>query len=67
MTAAADIRFGTGSGHATTGRYALVRQPEGLIVIEQLATARHDVVTAFAGELEDRYLTDTAKAWGVRV
>ncbi|MFE9347988.1 hypothetical protein [Streptomyces olivaceus] len=60
-------RFGTGSEHATTGRYALVRQPEGLIVIEQLATARYAVFAAFDGEIEDRYLTDIAKAWGVRV
>ncbi|MFG2887599.1 hypothetical protein ACGFYV_35870 [Streptomyces sp. NPDC048297] len=60
-------RLGTGSEHVTTSRYALVRQPEGLIVIEQLATARHDVLAAFDGELEDRYLTDVAKAWGVRV
>ncbi|MBZ6093383.1 hypothetical protein KVH02_34525 [Streptomyces olivaceus] len=60
-------RFGTGSEHATTGRYALVRQPEGLIVIEQLDIARYDVFAAFDGEIEDRYLTDIARAWGVRV
>ena len=46
-------RFGTGSEHVTTGRYALVRQPEGLILIERLATFRHDVLAAFDGELED--------------
>ncbi|MFE5163280.1 hypothetical protein ACFRNT_33305 [Streptomyces sp. NPDC056697] len=60
-------RFDADSEHARTGRYALVRQPEGLIVIEQLATARHAAFAAFDGELEDRYRTDIAKAWGVRV
>ncbi len=59
-------RFGADSEHARTGRYALVRQPEGLIVIERLATARYDVFAAFDGEIEDRYLTDIARAWGVR-
>lgn len=58
--------FGADSEHDRTGRYALVRQPEGLIIVEQLATARYDLFAAFDGEIEDRYLTDAAKAWGVR-
>lgn len=31
-------------------------------MIEQLAAARHDVFAAFDGEIEDRYLTDIARA-----
>ncbi|WP_128380444.1 hypothetical protein [Streptomyces cavernae] len=60
-------RFGTSSEHAESDRYALVRQPEGLIVLEQLTAARDDVFAAFDGEIGDHYLTDLAKAWGVRV
>lgn len=60
-------RFGHGTEFAQHGRYALARQPEGLIVIERLENARHDLLDAFDGEIEGRYLTDIAKAWGVRV
>ncbi len=45
------------------GRYAVVRRPEGLIVIERLATVRYDVFAAFDGEIEGHYLTDIAEAW----
>jgi hypothetical protein len=59
-------RFGPDTEFAQHGRYALARQPEGLIVLQQLEAARHDLKDALDGEIDDRYLADLAKAWGTR-
>jgi hypothetical protein len=59
-------RVGPDTEFAQNGRYALARQPEGIIVLQQLEAARHDLKDAFDDEVDARYLADLAKAWGVR-
>lgn len=57
---------GPGSAPAAHGRYALVGQPETLVVCERMETARLLLYGLWEGELEDVLLDDLAYAWGVR-
>lgn len=55
---------GPGSAPAAHGRYALVGQPETLVVCERMETARLLLYGLWEGELEDVLLDDLAYAWG---
>lgn len=57
---------GPGSAPAAHGRYALVGQPEALVLCERLETAPMLLCGLWEGELEDTALDDLAYAWGVR-
>ncbi|MFF6961692.1 hypothetical protein [Streptomyces sp. NPDC008317] len=57
---------GPGSAPAAHGRYALVGQPETLVVCERMETARLLLYGLWEGELEDVLLDDLAYVWGVR-
>lgn len=58
--------YGPGSAPAAHGRYALVGQPETLVVCERMETARLLLYGLWEGELEDTLLDDLAYAWGAR-
>ncbi|MFJ2960185.1 hypothetical protein [Streptomyces sp. NPDC087270] len=58
--------YGPGSAPAAHGRYALVGQPETLVVCEWMETARLLLYRLWEGELEDVLLDDLAYVWGVR-
>jgi hypothetical protein len=58
--------YGPGSVPAAHGRYALVGQPETLVVCERMETARLLLYRLWEGELEDTLLDDLAFAWGAR-
>ncbi|MEV6133155.1 hypothetical protein AB0M05_41255 [Streptomyces violaceusniger] len=58
--------FGPGSAPAEYGRYALVGQPESLMICERLDTAPLLLQGMWDGELEDVLLDDLAYAWGSR-
>jgi len=58
--------YGPGSAPAAHGRYALVGQPETLVVRERMETARLLLYGLWEGELEDTLLDDLAYAWGAR-
>ncbi|CAM5670900.1 hypothetical protein [Streptomyces mordarskii] len=58
--------FGPGSAPAEYGRYALVGQPESLVICERLDTAPLLLQGMWHGELEDVLLDDLAYAWGSR-
>ncbi|WUH88676.1 hypothetical protein OG900_38910 [Streptomyces sp. NBC_00433] len=45
--------YGPGSAPATYGRYALVGQPEGLVVYERMENARQLLYGLWDGELEE--------------
>jgi len=46
--------YGPGSAPAAHGRYALVGQPEALVICERMETARLLLYGLWEGELEDR-------------
>ncbi|MGW7620825.1 hypothetical protein ACWGLG_34310 [Streptomyces antimycoticus] len=56
--------YGPGSAPAEYGRYALVGQPESLVICERLETAPLLMQGVWDGELEDTFLDDLAYAWG---
>lgn len=58
--------YGPGSAPAAYGRYALVGQPEALVIYERMENARQLLYGLWDGELEDTYLADLAFVWGVR-
>ncbi|MBU3869029.1 hypothetical protein KN815_34755 [Streptomyces sp. 4503] len=56
--------YGPGSAPAEYGRYALVGQPESLVLCERLETTPLLLQGLWDGELEDTFLDDLAYAWG---
>ncbi|MEV5778261.1 hypothetical protein AB0L49_44860 [Streptomyces antimycoticus] len=56
--------YGPGSAPAEYGRYALVGQPESLVICERLETTPLLLQGLWDGELEDTFLADLAYAWG---
>ncbi|MER6015962.1 hypothetical protein [Streptomyces bluensis] len=56
--------YGPGSTPASHGRYALVGQPESLVLCERFETAPLLLDAKWDGELEDVLLDDLAFAWG---
>ncbi|GAA3352425.1 hypothetical protein GCM10017744_001360 [Streptomyces antimycoticus] len=56
--------YGPGSAPAEYGRYALVGQPESLVICERLETTPLLLQGLWDGELEDTFLADVAYAWG---
>ncbi|MGW1833779.1 hypothetical protein ACWCO0_23045 [Streptomyces tubercidicus] len=58
--------YGPGSAPAQYGRFALVGQPESLVLCERLENASLLLQGLWDGELEDTLLDDLAFAWGAR-
>ncbi|MFE2038505.1 hypothetical protein ACFXBB_35855 [Streptomyces scopuliridis] len=56
--------YGPGNAPAEHGRYALVGQPESLVICERLESAPLLLSGLWDGELEDTLLDDLA--WGAR-
>ncbi|MFI1831335.1 hypothetical protein ACH41E_33550 [Streptomyces sp. NPDC020412] len=59
--------YGPGSGPATHGRYALVGQPETLVILERMETAPFLLRGQWEKELETVFLDDLEFAWGPRI
>lgn len=59
--------YGPGSTPASHGRYALVGQPESLIICERMETAPFHLRGRWDGELEDILLDDLEFVWGPRI
>ncbi|MFE3143367.1 hypothetical protein [Streptomyces scopuliridis] len=59
-------QYGPGSAPSEHGRYALVGQPESLIICERMETAPFLLHGDWEGNLEDVLLRDLEFAWGPR-
>ncbi|MYR09023.1 hypothetical protein GTY62_00015 [Streptomyces sp. SID724] len=59
--------YGPGSTPASHGRYALVGQPETLVILERMETAPFLLRGRWKEELEDVFLDDLEFAWGPRI
>ncbi|MFJ9908932.1 hypothetical protein ACIRVK_39885 [Streptomyces sp. NPDC101152] len=59
--------YGPGSTPASHGRYALVGQPESLILCERMEPAPFHLRGRWNGELDDVLLDDLEFAWGPRI
>lgn len=58
--------YGPGSAPAEHGRYALVGQPESLVICERLESAPLLLNGVWSDELPEILLDDLAFAWGAR-
>ncbi|MFF8747812.1 hypothetical protein [Streptomyces californicus] len=58
--------YGPGSTPASHGRYALIGQPETLVILERMETAPFLLRATWDGEEEDVFLDDLEFAWGPR-
>lgn len=56
--------YGPGSAPASHGRYALIGQPETLIILERLESAAFDLYHEWETEHEEVLLDDLKYAWG---
>ncbi|MFD8956558.1 hypothetical protein ACFXKH_35850 [Streptomyces caelestis] len=59
--------YGPGSTPASHGRYALVGQPETLVILERMETAPFLLRGTWDDEEEDVFLDDLEFAWGPRI
>ncbi|MCL7496087.1 hypothetical protein M8I34_32485 [Streptomyces sp. MCA2] len=59
--------YGPGSRPASHGRYALVGQPETLVILERMETNPFGLRSEWQKELEDVFLDDLEFAWGPRI
>ncbi|MFG2097172.1 hypothetical protein [Streptomyces sp. NPDC048612] len=59
--------YGPGSRPASHGRYALVGQPETLVILERMETAPFLLRGRWEKELETVFLDDLEFAWGPRI
>ncbi|MFD6660658.1 hypothetical protein ACFWEB_36600 [Streptomyces parvus] len=59
--------YGPGSTPASHGRYALIGQPETLVILERMETAPFLLRGTWDGEEEDVFLDDLEFAWGPRI
>ncbi|MFJ8846370.1 hypothetical protein ACIRFF_26115 [Streptomyces cyaneofuscatus] len=59
--------YGPGSRTASHGRYALVGQPETLVILERMETAPFLLRGRWEEELETVFLDDFEFAWGPRI
>jgi hypothetical protein len=59
--------YGPGSRPASHGRYALIGQPETLIILERMETNPFDLRDRWEKELETVLLDDLEFAWGPRI
>ncbi|GAA3015344.1 hypothetical protein [Streptomyces fulvorobeus] len=59
--------YGPGSRPASHGRYALVGQPETLVILERMETAPFLLRSTWDDEQEDVFLDDLEFAWGPRI
>ncbi|MER6639709.1 hypothetical protein ABT285_29765 [Streptomyces microflavus] len=59
--------YGPGSSPASHGRYALVGQPETLVILERMETAPFLLRGQWEEELETVFLDDLEFAWGPRI
>ncbi|MHB6912839.1 hypothetical protein [Streptomyces sp. DB-54] len=59
--------YGPGSRPASPGRYALIGQPETLVILERMETAPFLLRGRWEKELETVFLDDLEFAWGPRI
>lgn len=59
--------YGPGSTPASHGRYALIGQPETLVILERMETAPFLLRSTWDGEEEDVFLDDLEFAWAPRI
>ncbi|WP_328335730.1 MULTISPECIES: hypothetical protein [unclassified Streptomyces] len=59
--------YGPGSRPASHGRYALVGQPETLVILERMETKPFALRSHWEKKLEDALLDDLEFAWGPRI
>ncbi|MEU4173372.1 hypothetical protein AB0F46_41940 [Streptomyces sp. NPDC026665] len=59
--------YGPGSTPASHGRYALVGQPETLVILERMETCPLALRSRWEQELETVFLDDLEFAWGPRI
>ncbi|MFD3873964.1 hypothetical protein [Streptomyces sp. NPDC058623] len=59
--------YGPGSRPAEFGRYALIGQPETLVILERMETAPFLLRSRWEKELETVLLDDLEFAWGPRI
>ncbi|WP_331719902.1 hypothetical protein OG217_36880 (plasmid) [Streptomyces sp. NBC_01023] len=59
--------YGPGSRPAEFGRYALIGQPETLVILERMETNPFSLRSQWKEEKEDVLLDDLEFAWGPRI
>ncbi|MFE9360276.1 hypothetical protein ACFYPB_40260 [Streptomyces olivaceoviridis] len=59
--------YGPGSRPASRGRYALIGQPETLVILERMETNPFGLRSQWEKEMEDVLLDDLEFAWGPRI
>jgi len=59
--------YGPGSRPASHGRYALIGQPETLVILERMETNPFGLRAQWEKEMEDVFLDDLEFAWGPRI
>ncbi|MFD3701137.1 hypothetical protein ACFWUZ_34295 [Streptomyces sp. NPDC058646] len=59
--------YGPGSRPASHGRYALIGQPETLVILERMETHPFGLRSEWEKELETVFLGDLEFAWGPRI
>ncbi|MEV0040604.1 hypothetical protein [Streptomyces sp. NPDC050804] len=59
--------YGPGSKPASHGRYALIGQPETLVILERMEAVPMLLRGQWEKELEDVFLDDLKFAWGPRI
>ncbi|MFC7924809.1 hypothetical protein [Streptomyces cinereoruber] len=59
--------YGPGSAPAAHGWYALIGQPETLVILERMENAPFLLRSQWEKELETVFLDDLESAWGPRV
>ncbi|MFE4830712.1 hypothetical protein [Streptomyces sp. NPDC056672] len=59
--------YGPGSKPAWHGRYALIGQPETLVILERMEAVPMLLRGQWEKELEDVFLDDLEFAWGPRI
>ncbi|MFB7919570.1 hypothetical protein [Streptomyces sp. NPDC056061] len=59
--------YGPGSRPASHGRYALIGQPETLVILERMETNPSGLRSQWEKKMEDVFLDDLEFAWGPRI
>ncbi|MCF3120160.1 hypothetical protein IPZ68_10635 [Streptomyces arenae] len=59
--------YGPGSRPASDGRYALIGQPETLVILERMEVNPFGLRSEWEKELETVFLDDLEFAWGPRI